>query len=246
MQSEGEVESAQVDPEASEAEASTPAEPPRRRAARLLQLDIPSAEAGSHWLILPYDVRSQPGAEAKYPLPAEYSVQARIAAIPLRTSERSAGSTYIRRCKRAVSKYNARLKGSKVQARLAEVDETARRTAKLADMTVVNMEAELDRVRLVASATLTSMGDLNSLAKSVARQVMEAWTTGQPVHGESVTAKEALDAMGKVLTHVAKLGSAVLDESGKAQAEDAVMAEFVAATREKLAKEAEEGPNGTH
>lgn len=206
-----------------------------------LGLNIGLAEAGRTWMLLPEDVRRDEKKAAGYPMPGSVGELSRIAELKIHGNERHTGACYIRKCRRSLKNRAAMLRLTDFQAKRAEVNELSLQTATLAEQAAADMKAEVERIRVEAAKTLTSMGDINSLAKSVDRMVMEAFIEGRPINGKPVTVSEALDAMGKSFTHVARLGGGVLDDAGKGQAEDEVMKEYVEATKARLKKEIPDG-----
>lgn len=235
--------SAVADDETAPQEATGSDEAPYKRPARQnhtirgLRLDIVAAEAGKTYLLLPYDVRGDYAAADAYPLPGNIGELARIAELPLRRNGRHGGARYIRRARKAMLRRATHIKAVDLDMSRAECSEKALQVAKAAADARATMDEAVAGVRAEALKSVASMGDINEKLKQAADRIVTAFLADQPINGEPVTVKEMSDVIGKGWTHVARLGSGVIDGDGKQESEATIISEFNQATRDRLAKQ---------
>ena len=240
------------DPEVPESdiEPEWPQDPPKRNTRRneliapevrsiaTLNLNLQAAEEGRVFDLLPEGYKFQGDI---YPLPQDMGEVARLSALKLKrgvAGKTSQGArAYIKRCRDAYGNYlgKKRSGGSAVGGRKYELIAKAADDAKL-EIEKANAEvaAKLSEFRLAAQEATASLTSLYALAKTGLERVLTGYVKDEPVNGEPITAQMAVNAAGKVLQQVAKLGAG-LDPEDKEQAEEEVFKEYEA-TRVRLGR----------
>ena len=220
--------------------------PRQSRSIAGLGLNIEAAEAGKYSFLLPKVVLDQPGAEYRYPVPSSPAECARVAALITRRGSHHPAAVYIRRCKKQAGRINRKVNLVRLDQALKDGEAAATRMERIVDTASSRVADEVERVRAHATATIASMGELSDLAKQAAGKILTAFVEGKPLNDAPVAPGVAVDTMGKVFTHVARLGAGVIDKGGQDEAEDTAMAEYVEATRKRLSREVNGDAGATH
>lgn len=210
------------------------------RTIETLRLDVASAIAGKHWLLLPNGFRDQDSAKT-YPLPSSIEDLQKLIVIPIQPRRHDGGTVYLKRC---IKLYREKLAGK--QARAVGVAESSDKMAKAQDnfkLQVKQMKAEvreaLDGVKAEAEKAIASMHDLFALGRKGIEGQMKAHLDGAPWQGEPIDARAFRECFRMVSQTVKGLG---LPSEETKHARDAVMDEIAAsikATQEVLAMAAD-------
>lgn len=209
--------------------------PAAKHTIKSLRLDIDTAEAGRHWLLLPTDIRDKDGAWKKYPVPAAMNEVSRVAAIHLRHNAASQSAHYIRKCRKSLLNRSNRYKVVEIEGRVADIDHFAHRAKNITTEARRQVKEGLAEFRAEASAALVSMNELAGKVKLAERMILDAFIKGEELNGQLVTVREVADVCGKVQSHIARLGAGAIDDTGASQAEADVFEEYAESTRKQVA-----------
>jgi len=201
--------------------------PSATRTVETLRLDVPSALAGKHWLLLPEGFRDQDAAQT-YPLPSNLEELQKLIVIPVQPQRHDGGTVYLKRC---IKLYKQKLMGKQARAVgvVESTDKMARARAKL-DVQVKQMKAEvqeaLNGVKAEAEKAIASMHDLFSLGRKGIEGQMKAHLDHTDWQGEAIDARAFRECFRMVTQTVKGLG---LPSDEQRHARDAIMEELAAA-----------------
>lgn len=225
---------------ADEPGADTPKAKPKRLIHTIasLMLDMEAARAGKPWLLLPRGPRGRVGGGREYPLPTAYQELKRLAELPFKAKGRDETTAYLRRARRRLTQHTSKndvalgvlTNATAVKKASGEIGATLKDAKQKIAAAVADVQAEA----IKAAASLT---DLYGLTRAHAARVLEAALKDAPINGEVPTIDQATNVMKAILGHVAKMGAGILAPDEKDEAEDAIVEQYMAATRARLLKE---------
>ena len=163
-----------------------------------------------------------------YPLPSDTCELYDLARLPLPRGMRSGYAQYIMRARKM---YKTRC-NQRNPARLEHAALDAQHQLEQIRKTGAKVKEEVAAVRAQVAMAQSTLTDLYGLIRSGHRKIMVGFVENTEVNGEKIEADTFIQASGKILSHIAKLGG--ISDEDKSEAETAVFEQAIQATRARI------------
>ncbi len=193
------------------------------RTIKSLRLNLPAAQAGKFWLLLPKGFQSAPWGK-HYPLPSRRPELQKLAAITVPPNKLDVGCQYIRRCMAEWSKRDCTRNAALNRAGKHELTIRAFRDNLQRDTGKMRKQCwdSVADVQTAAAKACASLTDLFALAKKGIEGQMKAHLAGKEWQGETINAKAFRECFRMVTQTVKGLG---LPSEERNKAKGAIMEE---------------------